>query len=84
MQMPMHANSRDYRWSELWGAWKGNSFIEIGLGCVAVGNPSRFTLALIRSVIERAFIFDNAIVLLDSNDRLGFMRKWCGEKESGS
>ena len=84
LRMPGHSSSTDYRWAELWGAMKGNSITEVGSGGIAVGNPSQFTLALVRSDIEKAFLFDNSVVLLGHNKKIGFLKEWCRAEESGS
>jgi len=79
LHMPGHSSSRDYRWAELWGTFKGNMIAEIEPGYVMAGNPSKLTFALLRSVVQKAFIFDNALVLQDFNGRIGFLRKWKGK-----
>lgn len=78
LQMPGHSCSLDYRWAELWGTMNGNSITDAQSGLIAAGNPSQFTLAMVRGAVRYSYLFDNSIVVVDSNGKIGFLRKWQG------
>ena len=76
LSMPGHTSSTDNRWAYLWGRYQNTSLVDIqGENTIVILENNAVTVYPGRLPLENVYLFENAIVFITEDGRIGFLKR---------